>query len=84
MTFNTQVCFCYRGDLQIDFKGPADAPYGYLAYIAAFQQGSQWDSFRHFAYQKEGKFYNNVGLDAIIGENASTRNGIQGVSSLSW
>ncbi|KAL7003913.1 hypothetical protein EMMF5_006549, partial [Cystobasidiomycetes sp. EMM_F5] len=70
VTFNTQI----------DFKGPADAPYGYLAYIAAFQQGSQWDSFRHFAYQKEGKFYNNVGLDAIIGENASTRNGIQAVA----
>ena len=22
------------------------------------QVSSQWDSFRHFAYQKEGKFYN--------------------------
>ncbi|KIW19192.1 hypothetical protein PV08_03486 [Exophiala spinifera] len=40
------------------------------------QGSSQWDSFRHFAYQKEGKFYNNVTQNDIHTEQRSTINGI--------
>ncbi|OIW30077.1 hypothetical protein CONLIGDRAFT_654392 [Coniochaeta ligniaria NRRL 30616] len=45
------------------------------------QVSSQWDGLRHFAYQKEKKFYNGVTMDAIHGTdscgNKSTVNGIQ-------
>ena len=41
------------------------------------QSSSQWDGLRHFAYQKEQKFYNNVTLDDIHGEDKSFVNGIQ-------
>ena len=40
------------------------------------QSSSQWDGLRHFAYQKEAKFYNGVTLDDIHGENATDVNGI--------
>ncbi|KAK6385772.1 hypothetical protein LTS17_001344 [Exophiala oligosperma] len=40
------------------------------------QGSSQWDSFRHFAYQKEGKFYNNVTQNDIHAEQQSTVNGM--------
>lgn len=40
------------------------------------QGSSQWDSFRHFAYQKEGKFYNNVSQDDIHSKPESKVNGI--------
>lgn len=40
------------------------------------QSSSQWDGLRHFAYQKEAKFYNGVTLEDIHGENATTVNGI--------
>ncbi|KAJ6187281.1 hypothetical protein N7519_002189 [Penicillium mononematosum] len=36
------------------------------------QGSSQWDSFRHFAYQKEGKFYNGATQDDIHGDQSST------------
>ncbi|KAK6001818.1 hypothetical protein QM012_002308 [Aureobasidium pullulans] len=39
------------------------------------QSSSQWDGLRHFAYQKEAKFYNGVTLDDIHSDN-STINGI--------
>lgn len=39
------------------------------------QSSSQWDGFRHFAYQKEARFYNGVTLDEIHAEN-STCDGI--------
>ena len=29
------------------------------------QSSSQWDGFRHFAYQKAGRFYNNTTMDDI-------------------
>ncbi|KAI9750304.1 MAG: hypothetical protein M4579_006524 [Chaenotheca gracillima] len=41
------------------------------------QSSSQWDGLRHFAYQKEQKFYNGVTMDDIHGDGASTVNGIQ-------
>ncbi|KAK5233340.1 hypothetical protein LTR47_005433 [Exophiala xenobiotica] len=44
------------------------------------QGSSQWDSFRHFAYQQEGKFYNNVSQDDIHGEQQSTVNGMDAVA----
>ncbi|MCJ1254541.1 hypothetical protein MMC24_002356 [Lignoscripta atroalba] len=40
------------------------------------QSSSQWDGLRHFAYQKEQKFYNGVTLDDIHGENKTNINGI--------
>ncbi|KAF2084970.1 hypothetical protein K490DRAFT_47933 [Saccharata proteae CBS 121410] len=40
------------------------------------QSSSQWDGLRHFAYQKEAKFYNGVTLDDIHGEKAGNVNGI--------
>ncbi|KAL2005904.1 hypothetical protein VTN00DRAFT_10397 [Thermoascus crustaceus] len=40
------------------------------------QSSSQWDGLRHFAYQKEKKFYNGVTLDDIHGPNKSNVNGI--------
>ena len=40
------------------------------------QSSSQWDGFRHFAYQKEAKFYNGITLEDIHGENSSNVNGI--------
>jgi len=46
------------------------------------QVSSQWDGLRHFAYQKEKKFYNGVTMDDIHGTDShggkSTVNGIQG------
>lgn len=52
------------------------------------QVSSQWDGLRHFAYQKEEKFYNGVTLGDIHGEgfkagdttrdSPNTVNGIQG------
>ncbi|KAF2101988.1 hypothetical protein NA57DRAFT_73428 [Rhizodiscina lignyota] len=41
------------------------------------QSSSQWDGLRHFAYQKEGKFYNNVSQDDIHGDPNSTVNGAE-------
>ncbi|TVY14800.1 hypothetical protein LARI1_G008025 [Lachnellula arida] len=40
------------------------------------QGGSQWDSFRHFAYQADKKFYCGVTQDDIHGEPKSAVNGI--------
>ncbi|KAF7553874.1 hypothetical protein G7046_g6974 [Stylonectria norvegica] len=40
------------------------------------QGSSQWDSFRHFAYQKEAKFYNGVTQDDIHSSADSSVNGI--------
>ncbi|KAL1845711.1 hypothetical protein Plec18167_009211 [Paecilomyces lecythidis] len=40
------------------------------------QSSSQWDGLRHFAYQKEQKFYNGVTMDDIHGPNKSNVNGI--------
>ena len=40
------------------------------------QSSSQWDGLRHFAYQKEAKFYNGVTLSDIHGPGASNVNGI--------
>ncbi|KAH8901543.1 putative cyclase [Thozetella sp. PMI_491] len=42
------------------------------------QTSSQWDSFRHFAYQEEGKFYNGVTQDDIYGVPNSKVNGSDG------
>ncbi|KAJ9662230.1 hypothetical protein H2201_006160 [Coniosporium apollinis] len=39
------------------------------------QSSSQWDGLRHFAYQKEAKFYNGVTMDDIHAEG-SVVNGI--------
>jgi hypothetical protein len=36
------------------------------------------DGFRHFGYQKHGKFYNGVTMDNIHGPNKSNVNGISG------
>ncbi|OJJ06482.1 hypothetical protein ASPVEDRAFT_65179 [Aspergillus versicolor CBS 583.65] len=36
------------------------------------QGSSQWDSFRHFAYQKHGKFYNGVTQGDIHEDQSST------------
>lgn len=41
------------------------------------QSSSQWDGLRHFAYQKERRFYNGKTLDDIIGDPKSTTLGIQ-------
>ena len=45
------------------------------------QSSSQWDGLRHFAYQKEQKFYNGVSLSDIHSE--SNVNGIHGAQK-SW
>ncbi|KIX06851.1 uncharacterized protein Z518_04827 [Rhinocladiella mackenziei CBS 650.93] len=42
------------------------------------QTSSQFDSFRHFAYQTEGKFYNGVTQNDIHGPPGSAVNGIDG------
>ncbi|KAL3481296.1 putative cyclase-domain-containing protein [Aspergillus californicus] len=42
------------------------------------QTSAQWDSFRHFAYQKEAKFYEGVTQEQIHGPPNSTINGIDG------
>jgi hypothetical protein len=42
------------------------------------QSSSQWDSFRHFAYQEQKQFYNGVTMESVKGDKATTRNGIQG------
>ncbi|KAL3492714.1 putative cyclase-domain-containing protein [Aspergillus germanicus] len=44
------------------------------------QTSTQWDSFRHFAYQEEGKFYNDVTQTDIHNTPSSTVNGIDGWS----
>ena len=37
------------------------------------------DGLRHFAYQKEERFYNGVTLDDIHGEDRTNVNGIHGM-----
>ncbi|KUI52648.1 hypothetical protein VP1G_00130 [Cytospora mali] len=48
------------------------------------QVSSQWDGFRHFAYQKEARFYNGVTLEDIHGRDSNgkktTVNGIHAFS----
>ncbi|KAL2846469.1 putative cyclase-domain-containing protein [Aspergillus pseudoustus] len=44
------------------------------------QTSTQWDSFRHFAYQEEKKFYNGVTQDEIHNTPNSTINGLDGWS----
>lgn len=41
------------------------------------QVSSQWDGLRHYAYQKEKKFYNGVTMKDIHAEGSEI-NGIQG------
>lgn len=41
------------------------------------QVSSQWDGLRHYAYQKERKFYNGVTMEDIH-EEGSDVNGVQG------
>ncbi|KAH8702277.1 hypothetical protein BGW36DRAFT_445885 [Talaromyces proteolyticus] len=45
------------------------------------QCSSQWDSFRHFAYQAEGKFYNGVTQDDIHKDSNTTANGLDAWAS---
>src|ERR1700761_3176051 len=43
-------------------------------------QGSvQWDGLRHFAYQKEGKFYNGVTLDDMFEKNGKIKSNVNGI-----
>jgi hypothetical protein len=44
------------------------------------QSSSQWDGFRHFGFQREGKFYNGKTQQDL---EANTLNGIQGTYILS-
>lgn len=44
------------------------------------QSSSQWDGLRHFAYQKERRFYNDRTLDDIVSDPNSTTLGIQNFS----
>ncbi|PMD43102.1 hypothetical protein L207DRAFT_563864 [Hyaloscypha variabilis F] len=43
------------------------------------QGSSQWDSFRHFAYQKQAKFYNGVTQEHIHGDEAA--NSVNGIGA---
>lgn len=43
------------------------------------QSSSQWDGLRHFAYQKEAKFYNGVTLDQIHGTNGVEKTTVNGI-----
>ncbi|CAK7237306.1 hypothetical protein SEUCBS140593_009915 [Sporothrix eucalyptigena] len=49
------------------------------------QGGSQWDGLRHFAYQREAKFYNGVTQDDIHNPGKdgrrTTQNGIQAMAA---
>ncbi|CAK7224537.1 hypothetical protein SCUCBS95973_005550 [Sporothrix curviconia] len=49
------------------------------------QGGSQWDGLRHFAYQREAKFYNGITQNDIHGLDAhgqrTTQNGIQAMAA---
>lgn len=38
------------------------------------------DGLRHFAYQKEQKFYNGITLEDIHGDHATNVNGIHGTN----
>lgn len=46
------------------------------------QSSSQWDGFRHFGYQKEARFYNNVTLDQIHGRNGVAATNILGIGAV--
>lgn len=41
------------------------------------QSSTQWDGLRHFAYQKEAKFYNDLALEDFVGCPSNNVNGIQ-------
>lgn len=43
------------------------------------QVSSQWDGLRHFAYQKEAKFYNGVRLDDMYNEDKSIKSNVNGI-----
>ena len=40
---------------------------------------TQWDGLRHFAYQKEGKFYNGVTLHDMFHENGAMKSNVNGI-----
>lgn len=46
------------------------------------QSSSQWDGLRHFAYQKEERFYNGVTLDEIHGRNGVEKTNRLGISNM--
>ena len=46
------------------------------------QSSSQWDGLRHFAYQKEARFYNGVTLDEIHGRNGVEQTNRLGISNM--
>jgi hypothetical protein len=43
------------------------------------QGSTQWDGLRHFAYQKEAKFYNGVTLDDMYKQDKSIKSNVNGV-----
>ncbi|KAF2487750.1 hypothetical protein BDY17DRAFT_243502 [Neohortaea acidophila] len=46
------------------------------------QSSSQWDGLRHFAYQKEAKFYNGLTLDDIHGTNGVEKTDLLGIGAV--
>lgn len=46
------------------------------------QSSSQWDGLRHFAYQKEAKFYNGITLDHIHGTNGIEKTDVLGIGAV--
>ncbi|KAF2724576.1 hypothetical protein K431DRAFT_217609 [Polychaeton citri CBS 116435] len=47
------------------------------------QSSSQWDGLRHFGYQREQRFYNNVTLDQIHGTNGVAKTNVNGIGAWS-
>lgn len=47
------------------------------------QSSSQWDGFRHYAYQKEARFYNGLTMDEIHGRNGVQKTKRMGVDAWS-
>jgi hypothetical protein len=48
-----------------------DGPYVFDDWLDMnIQSGSQWDGFRHYGHQRQGKFYNNLTpAEVLSGEN---------------
>ncbi|OBT81736.1 hypothetical protein VE02_08887 [Pseudogymnoascus sp. 03VT05] len=45
------------------------------------QSSSHWDSFRHFAFQQEGQFYNGTTQDEIHGSGSDYSNPVNGLDA---
>ena len=76
LDFMSRPCFG-RAPFQHDFKNKAPRAVNDDTLHFNTQSSSQWDGFRHYAYQSSKKYFNGHTLEELL---TTKINGIQGVS----